>query len=401
MIKRITSIIILCLLLLTLSVYATDSTESSENIPKIVLDVSEPDEDGYFTADFIIYNAVFKGVICGFRYDVEIIVPVDYETLEPTTVFSQFAVKQVTIEDTKTGEKTVDLFEDVSSSIDEAKGEIYFVTAINSTCKDTPSAPNSLVTSNQQILATKEGVCVYRFYFKRISDESINIQLMNLIGGSGLILAKNGGFLSYDFSINFVADYGENFSQIYYPFMNIKVSDESVTTEEELEKRIQGRTNGVIFLQIGNYATVSDSYLKWIDKDNKDVVPYIKNNRTYVPVRYLAEELGAKVSYNHETQQIFIKNANTELVLTLDETTYTDDGLEKEMDVKPEIVEGRTFVPVRFVAEALDRDVFWNEKDQMVVITSLDYPWSNNNAIEKELMGRVKTLISPLIRDMV
>ena len=152
-------------------------------------------------------------------------------------------------------------------------------------------------------------------------------------------------------------------------------------------------------MQIGNYATVSDSVLKWIDKDNKAVMPYIKDGRTMVPLRYIAEELDAKVSYDGETKEVKIETAKTILIFKIGSTVYTDDGLKKATDVAPEIVNDRTFVPLRVVSESLNRAVEWLESDRMVVITKVDYPWDNNNKIEKQLLNEIKLMISPMVRD--
>ena len=85
----------------------------------------------------------------------------------------------------------------------------------------------------------------------------------------------------------------------------------------------------------------------------KDAAPYIANDRTYVPFRALGEALGAEVVWDNDARTVTYTLGSTEVVMTIGEKTYTVNGEEKTMDVAPEITNDRTYVPVRFVGEAL------------------------------------------------
>ena len=85
----------------------------------------------------------------------------------------------------------------------------------------------------------------------------------------------------------------------------------------------------------------------------EDAAPYVANDRTYVPFRALGEALGAEVVWDNDARTVTYTLGNTEVVMTIDETTYTVNGEEKTMDVAPVITGDRTYVPVRFVGEAL------------------------------------------------
>ena len=130
------------------------------------------------------------------------------------------------------------------------------------------------------------------------------------------------------------------------------------------------------------------------DKDNKEVKPYIKDDRTMIPLRYIAEELKCKVEYVAETQEIIIENGRTKLVFQIGSTTYTNDGLKKTMDVAPEIVQDRTFVPLRAVAEALNCDVQWLAGQRMVIVSPANYPWNAENDVEKQLMSEIMLMLT-------
>lgn len=84
-----------------------------------------------------------------------------------------------------------------------------------------------------------------------------------------------------------------------------------------------------------------------------DVSPFIADNRTYVPIRALAEGFGAKVDWNEADRTVTITDGDKTVVMTVGQTVYTVDGKDQSMDVAPLIDQSRTFVPVRFAAQAL------------------------------------------------
>jgi len=92
-----------------------------------------------------------------------------------------------------------------------------------------------------------------------------------------------------------------------------------------------------------------------------DVAPFINDaGRTMVPVRFIAEAMGLAVQWDGEKRQVIITGEGTEVVLTIDSNIAMVDGTPVKMDSKAVIVDGRTFVPLRFVAEAFGFDVQWN-----------------------------------------
>lgn len=121
---------------------------------------------------------------------------------------------------------------------------------------------------------------------------------------------------------------------------------------------------GTLHYTFGEVTGVGTSVVMTIDSktvlvnnemDTLDVAPYIKDSRTYVPLRALAQSFGADVNWDEETGEITVEANGTNVVLEVGKTTYTVNGNEKTMDVAPELdsAAGRTLVPVRFVAEAL------------------------------------------------
>lgn len=102
-----------------------------------------------------------------------------------------------------------------------------------------------------------------------------------------------------------------------------------------------------------------------------DVAPYVKDGQTYVPVRYLAYALGVTedaITWSQAAQTVTITLGDTTLQLAIGSTEMLVNGEPVEMDVAPEIVSDRTFLPARWVAEALGATVEWDETLNQAVI---------------------------------
>lgn len=73
-----------------------------------------------------------------------------------------------------------------------------------------------------------------------------------------------------------------------------------------------------------------------------------------VPIRALAESFDADVDFDNDARTVTINYDETEIVMTIGEETYTINGEEQTMDTAPVIGDGdRTYVPIRFTAEAM------------------------------------------------
>ena len=106
---------------------------------------------------------------------------------------------------------------------------------------------------------------------------------------------------------------------------------------------------------VGDVVVMSIGSNEIIINDKKatiDAEPIIRNDRTYVPFRALAEAFGAEVAYDEATQAVTAELNGVTVVMTIGSATYTVNGAEKTMDVAPFINGSRTMVPVRFAAEA-------------------------------------------------
>jgi len=104
-----------------------------------------------------------------------------------------------------------------------------------------------------------------------------------------------------------------------------------------------------------------------------EVAPFIKNATTFVPIRFIAESFGAKVTWNQAVKGISIEWMEKKIEMQIGSKKALLNGKEVRMEQAPVIVNGTTFVPLRFVAEALSADVEWIPATRDIVISIFAY----------------------------
>ncbi len=106
------------------------------------------------------------------------------------------------------------------------------------------------------------------------------------------------------------------------------------------------------------------------EKVNADVAPYIKDGRTLAPIRAILEALGMTVSWDPAAQTATAVKDDITISIVINSNEAYVNGAVKVLDVPAEITNGRTFVPVRFFAEALNLSVNWDGYTKTVSIES-------------------------------
>jgi len=100
-----------------------------------------------------------------------------------------------------------------------------------------------------------------------------------------------------------------------------------------------------------------------------DVAPQLINGRTMVPLRALAEALGMVVDFEEETNAAILTTENMSVIHVIGSYDISVNGKISDFDMPSMIVESRTLMPVRMLAEAIGADVGWDADTGTVVIT--------------------------------
>lgn len=98
--------------------------------------------------------------------------------------------------------------------------------------------------------------------------------------------------------------------------------------------------------------------------------PVLEEGRVFLPLRRVFEALGSEVDWDSKTQSVTGRKGNTVIKLEIGKRQATVNNEKVLMDVAGKIINGRTMVPIRFVAENLGVDVNWDDYKQMVIITT-------------------------------
>ncbi len=101
-----------------------------------------------------------------------------------------------------------------------------------------------------------------------------------------------------------------------------------------------------------------------------DVQPYIdKNGRTMIPLRFILEQLDCEVTWNGAQQEILVNQRDKQMRLWINKPTAQVDGVMVSLDTVPVLRNGRTMVPLRFIAENFGANVVWNGQTKSVAVT--------------------------------
>lgn len=99
-----------------------------------------------------------------------------------------------------------------------------------------------------------------------------------------------------------------------------------------------------------------------------DVEPQVINGRTFVQYRPIAQAANFEVSWDAQSRRITAKAGNSTVIMTVNSSAATVNGRRVTMDEPARILNGHTMVPLRFVSESLGHEVIWNNVNRSIAI---------------------------------
>gem|GEM_PF-2645273 len=123
------------------------------------------------------------------------------------------------------------------------------------------------------------------------------------------------------------------------------------------------------------YYLGKDYYYVNDKKKIMDTSPVLKYNRTFIPVKYIAESIGASIDWQKADKKVTITKGSKKVELWIGKNQALVDNKSTAIDLAnrnicPFILNGRTFLPLRFVGESLGLDVDWNADKQQIIVIS-------------------------------
>lgn len=207
------------------------------------------------------------------------------------------------------------------------------------------------------------------------SDTYNRADFVDLKSSTQYSVLEESGELPAGFSIYETDSFADSITLKPYEIVVAKVQGTPATIENSTANLI-GPTNywyfrDALVLKLEKNYAYSNNVKTKID-ENDAIVPTTKNDRTLLPLRFIAEEMGAEVSYDDATRVITIKGDDREIIFTVGSTEYSVNGEKMTLETAPEVTEGRTLVPLRALCEALGKYVFWDERNTGLIAIS-DY----------------------------
>lgn len=167
---------------------------------------------------------------------------------------------------------------------------------------------------------------------------------------------------------------------------NASIGDHVTITDQI----VSAKTADSVALFVGSNNALIDNNKVHIDEQNLQIVPVIKNDRTFVPVRFVAEALGGKVLYNDENKSVSLRFKDKTVEFTVDSVIFNVNGKEVISDTAPYVDGGRTFLPLRFMGELCDKQVYWDRTGLIILSDhSINMDWTNDARVMRKVIGNI------------
>lgn len=129
-----------------------------------------------------------------------------------------------------------------------------------------------------------------------------------------------------------------------------------------------------------------------------DQSPILEKGRTYVPLRGVFESLDATVDWKASTNEVVVNKDGRKVIVKIGSSSATINGINRVLDAPPFIRDSRTYVPFRFISEAIGADVEWDVANHAVRISMEGVtPQPKQPEVETKLLGKTESaLISQL-----
>ena len=158
--------------------------------------------------------------------------------------------------------------------------------------------------------------------------------------------------------------------------------------------------NVTLVLQIDNPNMTVNGNSTEIDP-GRNTVPIIQNERTLVPIRAIIEVMGGTVEWSEETQTAMLTYSNDVIKLTINSATAYLNDTANTLDVTPVVVNERTMLPIRFIAESFHFNVDWDGENSLITITKLqttsapEVSSNSENTVEPEVTENPQNTSAP------
>lgn len=175
----------------------------------------------------------------------------------------------------------------------------------------------------------------------------------------------------------------------------VRIPQNVEAAKSDLPDESQKRLGSAIILYIGSPDAYVNNQKKPVDSTNSEVTPVSISGRSLVPVRFIAENLGAKVEWNEGTSTVTVTTngiLKKTIKMKLGNDKININGKDKAIDTAANKLNDRTFIPFRAMAEAMGKKVFYDRG--LIIISDKDNIF--NTKTEKTLIDGIIAKVNNL-----
>ncbi|MCX7749937.1 MAG: stalk domain-containing protein [Clostridia bacterium] len=252
----------------------------------------------------------------------------------------------------------------------------------------TSSNPNVADAGNGFVTSVGEGTATITVKFKSFSDSMTVNVVNNKITGLTLSQTAVQTYIGVTAVAPATVTLENGTTSDVSRFAEWKSNNEKIAVVDE-EGRIEGVGNGkaiitctykgftakvdvtvgiTIILKINSPKMTYNGVVKEIDP-GRGTAPVVISGRTLLPIRSLIEQLEGTVAWDSYLEKVTIELNEKKIELWIGERKALIDGNEAALDVAPQVINGRTMLPLRFISETLGYKVNWDNNTKQVTIT--------------------------------
>ncbi|MBO4950386.1 MAG: copper amine oxidase N-terminal domain-containing protein [Clostridia bacterium] len=174
-------------------------------------------------------------------------------------------------------------------------------------------------------------------------------------------------------------------------------SDVAEKTQALPEMTKQERLKGTIYLQNLNYAAACDGVLTVINPNDKTITPLFRENEFYVPLRFVLEHYGVKVSWEHETKTVIMMAGEKEYRLSTKDSVMSIGENTKQLPNSCFIINGTTYVDFDDIAKIINCKIYYFNSYNAGVI-AVGEEWNSERQAEQDALRAMEFAVSPFFK---
>lgn len=262
-----------------------------------------------------------------------------------------------------------------------------------STMKNTTSSATADIVINQYGAMGSSGIIKLgneSLESETNSDISGFINSVTIEKGATYLVVLNDGKYAKIRIDRYLPEQGISITKVFFTYViekervsiptivpTVPKENTNIIEEEQQKDSLDNGSSGDYKVPFSIYLSLNSKYSTIYNKNNERIEyelhanPYLYEQRTMVPLRFVAEALGAKVEWNGKDKPLIITNDDIRIILFVNKEDAIVNGNLYKLDAPAMISKsGHTMIPLRFVSEHLNMKVYFNSG--MILITDTE-----------------------------